>query len=371
MKSFHTGLQLISPSIWFLPAALIWRTSFRCCAEGFTPSQGSFGGSVPQCAASPSCGWYPVCPWSSWTAKPFWETKVSCGTTFQGRWLCESCFLLRSTVSIRVASASISFASFNLFWPVPTLSPTAPSFHAAWAAPPVPKQMCISLPRWQPASGGGHVLPLLSLLSLFYFLLCSAGDTSEGSAWVQKGTGDQPGTSSCLLAKGFCSDKASIYFTWARCCDFPWCHTWSPLCGPGQGLLASANQRQRGYELLNAIMQGGGSPPEMLWITIPVKRKLMNKMLRTTPCLGLPLSAPAGPRERWWHLAAPQAAGQVILQCWQNGTWQSAIDICVRFVACSAFYRSGDAPDCVARSQGVNGVKGIGRKYLSYSKVRA
>lgn len=76
----------------------------------------------------------------------------------------------------------------------------------------------------------------------------------------------------------------------------PWCHTWSPLCGPGQGLLASANQRQRGHRLLNSIMQGSASPPEVLWITSPVMRKLMKKMTHTTPCFGYLLSAQKGPQ---------------------------------------------------------------------------
>lgn len=82
---------------------------------------------------------------------------------------------------------------------------------------------------------------------------------------------------------------------------------------------------------------------------------------------------------KWrWHHTAPQTAGQVISQCWQNGTWQPATNIFVRFVTCSGFYCSGDTPDHTARSQVVNGVKGIGRKIfvtwwfcLYISKVRA
>lgn len=208
--------------------------------------------------------------------------------------------------------------------------------------------------------------PFPFYLPCFIFFPCSADDISEESAWVHQGTGGQPDTSSSLHAKGFCSGRASIYFIWARCRNFPWHCTWSPLCDPDWGLLESANQRQRGYELLCSVMQGGGIPPEMLWIMIPVTEKLIGKMTRTIPCLGHLLSAVVGPWGLWWHRVAPQAAGQVISQHWQNGTWQSATEICVRFVTYSTFYSSGGTPDCTARSQGLNRMKGIGRKCLSY-----
>lgn len=96
-------------------------------------------------------------------------------------------------------------------------------------------------------------------------------------------------------------------------------------------------------------MQASGSPPEMLWITIPVAEKLMKKLICSTPCLVHLLTVLVGP---WWHCVAPWAAGQVISQHWQNGNWQSAADTCVRFAASSTFYPSGGTPDSTARSQG-------------------
>lgn len=128
MRSFHTGFQPVSPSVWFLPAALTWRTSFCCCAEGFPLPQGSPGGPVPPCGLSPSHGWYPACL----------PVVVPRGTTSHAGTTRGSCFCLPSPVSVRVAPALVSFAAFNILWPVPVFSPNAPSFLPAQAAPPGP-----------------------------------------------------------------------------------------------------------------------------------------------------------------------------------------------------------------------------------------
>lgn len=102
-------------------------------------------------------------------------------------------------------------------------------------------------------------------------------------------------------------------------------------------------------------MRGSGSAPEMLWITIPVTEELRRKITCTTPCLVHLLAVPVGP---WWYCVAPLAAGQVVSQHWQNGNWQSATDICVRFATSSTFYHSGGTPDSTARSQGWTEWKG-------------
>lgn len=145
MKSFHTGLQPISLSIRFLPAAFNLEDKFLLLCRRLSPfpappppscPSGYFGGPVPQWAVSPSRGWYPVSPWSSCNTKAFLRNQGVAWHNFPGEMVAWD--LLSSSFSCKHPGGfcPISFASFNVFWPVPVLSPNATSFPPAWAAHP-------------------------------------------------------------------------------------------------------------------------------------------------------------------------------------------------------------------------------------------
>lgn len=130
-------------------------------------------------------------------------------------------------------------------------------------------------------------------------------------------------------------------------------------------LLASAGQRWRGYKLLNADGRGGSRPPEMLQMTIPVTGKIKKTMSHTTPCL--PHHCPpqwgcrCGVGGTVWLLRPRDFPALTKWNLATNYWWYLCQVPHTRCVLCSE-----DPPERTAGSQGVNGVKLVGRIYLLY-----
>lgn len=183
------------------------------------------------------------------------------------------------------------------------------------------------------------------------FFPCSADFKSEESVWVQSGHWGRVRHELLPACWGFLQWQGFYIFHYARLCDFLWCCAWSPLCGPGWGLLLSTNPRQKRYEMLSAITR---SPPWTCWTRTAVMRKLTKNAVRggLVPC---PISAASLP-------AAPRAVSHASSQHWWDACWQPGTGVCR--VCCRPHWCWAGPPGRAVRTWGVNEEKGTGRKYF-------
>lgn len=156
------------------------------------------------------------------------------------------------------------------------LSPNAPSFLPAWAAPSSPwadvrssSWLATCLWTWTCSSPSLFTFPVLffSLLCWWYeWRKCLSPEGHQGPARHQL-------LSACKGLLQWWGFYLYYLSQMLRLALMP--HL----------LLASAGQRRSGYKLLNADGRGGSRPPEMLQMTIPVTGKIKKTMSHTTPCL--------------------------------------------------------------------------------------
>lgn len=228
-KAWSPFTQAFSPSLpvfGFFPQLLSWRTFLLLCRR-LSPSPGLPGGPVPQCALSPSHGWYPACL----------PVVVPRGTTSHAGTMRGSCFRLPFPVSIRVASALVSFAAFNILWPVPLFSPKAPSFLPTQAAPPSPWADARSSSRvaagpwtWTCSSPSPSTSPVLFFL--LALLMIWVKKVPESRRTLGTGQAQAP----VCFQRAFAVTGVPFILFGPDAATFLDAALGCPLCGPGRGL---------------------------------------------------------------------------------------------------------------------------------------